>query len=43
MSNLFRGLFIEVLNSFGQSVSREKIFLEIAQRETRNVYGGHVC
>ena len=39
----FQGCFLPSFDSYGQTVSEEKIFLEINQPETRMTYGGHVC
>jgi hypothetical protein len=33
----------EQIDSFGQAVPEEKIFLEINQSETRMACGSHVC
>jgi hypothetical protein len=38
-----QGCSLPSFDSFGQAVSKEKIFLEINQSETRMPRGGHVC
>jgi hypothetical protein len=39
----FHRCFLPSFGSFGQTVSEEKIFLEINQSKTRMACGGHVC
>jgi hypothetical protein len=39
----FQGCLLPSIDSFGQAVSEEKIFLEIYQSEIRIVCGGYVC
>jgi hypothetical protein len=41
-SAIFHRCFLPSFGSFGQTVSEEKIFLEIDQSETRIACGGHV-
>jgi hypothetical protein len=43
MSNLYKGCFLPSFGSFDEAASKEKIFLEINQSETRIVCGVHVC